>query len=165
MNYSQSEVVKLLQENGPIAICDGNQLLIDSFFEIYMGYWLDFQKLEFTMEDKDRGLTESDSLSKIKKIKVAKRTAIPYGTYRVILSFSKKLGRFLPLILDVPGSSGIRVHKGSTEDWSSGCVLVGMEKVTGKLKKIVEAEKALVNILKSVNEIEPIYIKIVKDGM
>lgn len=119
----------------------------------------------YTMEDVDRGLTEDDPLTKLKKIKVPKRTAIPYGEYRVILSFSKKLGRFLPLILDVPNCSGIRFHKGATQDWSAGCILIGMKKVTGKLKSIVEAENQLMEILKSVNEIEPIYVKIIKDEM
>lgn len=119
----------------------------------------------YTMEDTDRNLTEEDPLSKLKKIKIAKRTAIPYGDYRVMLSFSKKLKRFLPLLLDVPNCRGIRIHKGSTQDWSSGCILVGLEKTTAKLKKIVEAENKLMEVLKSVNEIEPIYIKIVKDGM
>lgn len=119
----------------------------------------------YTMEDKDRGVTKDDSINEIKKVKVAKRTAIPYGDYRVILSYSKKLKRFLPLILDVPNFRGIRIHKGSTQDWSSGCVLVGMKRTVNKLKDIVEAEKNLMDILKSVNEIEPIYIKIIKHEM
>lgn len=117
----------------------------------------------YTMEDTDRGLNENDSLAKMKRVKVSKRTAIPYGEYRVILSFSKKLKRFLPLILDVPNCRGIRFHKGSTQDWSSGCVLVGMKKAGSKLKDIVEAENSLMTILKSVNEIEPIYVKIIKE--
>lgn len=116
----------------------------------------------YTMEDKDRGVTEDHSVSEIKKVKIVKRTAIPYGDYRIMLSFSKKLKRFLPLILDVPSFKGIRIHKGSTEDWSSGCILVGMKKTGNKLKEINEAEQALMKALKAVNETEPIYIKIVK---
>lgn len=119
----------------------------------------------YTMEDKDRGITEDDSITDIKKVKIVKRTAIPYGDYRIMLSYSVKLKRFLPLILDVPGFRGIRIHKGSTEEWSSGCVLVGMEKLSGKLNKIVDAEKKLLKALKAINEVEPIYIKIVKNEM
>lgn len=117
----------------------------------------------YTMEDTDRHITNEDSVSKIKTIKVAKRTAIPYGEYRVILSFSKKLKRYLPLILDVPDFRGIRIHKGSNQDWSSGCVLVGMKKTIGKLKDIVEAEKLLIEKLDAVNKTEAIYIKIIKE--
>lgn len=126
------------------------ELLVDGVFFCY------------TMEDKDRGLTETDPLSKLKKVKIAKKTAIPYGDYRIMLSFSKKLKRFLPLLLDVPNCRGIRIHKGSTEEWSSGCILVGMEKVKGRLKDIVTAENSLMELLKKVNETEPIYIKIIK---
>jgi hypothetical protein len=116
----------------------------------------------YTMEDRDRDLHETDNKSKIKSVKIAKQTAIPYGEYRLILSYSKKLGRFLPLVLDVPGFIGIRLHKGSTEEWSSGCILLGMQKDKGKLKQIVEAETKLVNLLKTTNETEASYIKIIK---
>lgn len=142
--------IKVVRKEFADTYCMGELYINDKFFC-------------YTMEDKDRGVTEGDSLSEIKEVKVPKRTAIPYGDYRIMLSFSKKLKRFLPLVLDVPGFKGIRIHKGSTEDWSSGCILVGMERTARKLKNIVEAEKALMNVLKAVNEIEPIYIKIIKE--
>ena len=116
----------------------------------------------YTMEDTDRNITEDDTDAKIKQVKVPKRTAIPYGDYRIMLSFSKKLKRFLPILLDVPAFRGIRIHKGSTQDWSSGCILVGMKKLQNKLSDITNAENLLMEALKKVNENEPIYIKIVK---
>ncbi len=116
----------------------------------------------YTMEDTDRNVTENDTDAKIKQVKVPKRTAIPYGDYRIMLSFSKKLKRFLPILLDVPAFRGIRIHKGSTQDWSSGCILVGMKKLQNKLSDITNAENLLMEALKKVNETEPIYIKIVK---
>ena len=117
----------------------------------------------YTMEDTDRGIDENHPTGAIKQIKVPKRTAIPYGDYRIMLSFSKKLKRFLPLLLDVPAFRGIRIHKGSTHEWSSGCILVGMKKGNGKLLDILEAERKLIEVLKSVNETEAIYIKIIKE--
>lgn len=116
----------------------------------------------YTMEDTDRNINEDLPTSAIKEVKVPKRTAIPYGDYRIVLSFSKKLKRYLPLILDVPAFRGIRIHKGSTHEWSSGCVLVGMRKGKDKLLDIVEAENKLIEILESVNKTEAIYIKITK---
>jgi hypothetical protein len=116
----------------------------------------------YTMEDRDRDLSETDSKNKIKSVKVVKQTAIPYGEYRLILSYSKKLRRFLPLVLDVPGFQGIRLHKGSTQEWSSGCILLGMGKEQDKLTRIVEAETKLVALLKTTNETEASYIKIIK---
>lgn len=119
----------------------------------------------YTLEDTDRNLEESDSSKEIKDIKVAKKTAIPYGTYRIILSYSIKLKRYLPLLLDVPGFRGIRIHKGSTPDYSSGCILVGKSRKGLKLSSILEAEKELIDKLDKVNKTHAIYITINKHGV
>jgi len=118
-----------------------------------------------TLEDVDRGLQKEDSITKIKNIKVTKTTCIPYGRYRVILSYSNKLKRYLPLILDVPGFKGIRIHKGRSEKWSSGCPLMGYKNVNNvKLNNIETCEKDLLTMLDSINKIDSIYITIVKSN-
>lgn len=38
-----------------------------------------------TVEDKDRGISDKDSLEKIKKVKVYAKTAIPLGTYKITM--------------------------------------------------------------------------------
>lgn len=58
--------------------------------------------------------------------KVQGRTAIPRGRYRVILTRSPRFKRILPELLNVPGYTGIRVHRGNTADHTEGCILVGM---------------------------------------
>lgn len=116
----------------------------------------------YTIEDTDRDLYETDSISKLKKVKVAKKTAIPYGRYRVILSYSTKLKRYLPLILDVPNWIGIRLHAGASPSYSSGCVCVGLERKGKDLYKIKAAEQALVKALDLVNKTEAMYITITK---
>jgi len=117
-----------------------------------------------TLEDTDRNLHEDMSSSIIKQTKIAKKTCIPYGRYRVILSYSTKLKRYLPLILDVPNWRGIRIHKGSGPEWSSGCPLVGLDRKGNRLSNIEKAEKQLIDILDSVNKTEEIYITIEKDN-
>lgn len=84
-----------------------------------------------TVEDCDRGLTDEMSEEYIKARKVYGKTAIPTGTYNVILSYSPKFKKTLPLIKDVKGFSGIRIHSGNTAEDSLGCILVGENKIKG----------------------------------
>jgi hypothetical protein len=122
----------------------------------------------YTLEDKDRGYSEHTPLSQIKEDKVIGSSAIPYGRYRVIMSYSIKLKRYLPLLLEVPLGKGIRIHNGTDIDWTHGCVLVGFKR-NGKTKLFLQsakdAEHKLVELLDKANKVEPIYITITKDGM
>lgn len=111
------------------------------------------------VEDKDRGLTQDMPLSEINKIKVMHETAIPYGTYKVILSYSPKFKRILPAILKVPGFEGIRIHNGKDKNSSSGCLIVGKNTIKGGVTSSKEYLEKLITILKTANTIE---IKITK---
>ena len=66
-------------------------------------------------------------------IKIADKTAIPKGTYKVIVNQSNRFKRLLPLLLDVPGFEGIRIHNGINETSSSGCLIVGENKIKGQV--------------------------------
>lgn len=52
---------------------------------------------------------------------------IPVGVYQVRLTLSPHFGYVTPEILDVPGRSAIRIHKGNKPEDSLGCTLVGIE--------------------------------------
>ncbi len=65
--------------------------------------------------------------------KVMHQTAIPEGTYRVIINMSNRFKRELPLLMGVPGFEGIRIHPGNTSEDTSGCILLGTSKGTDLL--------------------------------
>lgn len=67
----------------------------------------------YTLEDVERE----------KKIK--SETAIPKGTYKVIINYSNRFKQNLPLILNVPNFEGVRFHSGNTNHDTEGCILVG----------------------------------------
>lgn len=83
------------------------------------------------VEDKDRGLKQTDKLSDIQKIKVYGKTAIPTGEYDVVLSYSNKFKKTLPEIKNVPGWAGVRIHSGNTSEDSLGCLILGENKIKG----------------------------------
>lgn len=80
------------------------ELSIDGVFECY------------TLEDVER------------KVKIPCETAIPTGTYNVEISMSNRIKKLLPLLKDVPGFTGVRIHSGNTNHDTEGCILVGTTK-------------------------------------
>lgn len=93
-----------------------------------------------SLEDPDRGLDSAMSLDQIKAAKVYGQTAIPVGTYKLILSvypkykdrsWAKKYNGLVPELIGVPGYSGVRIHPANNASEIEGCIAVGENKVRG----------------------------------
>lgn len=87
--------------------------------------------------------------------KVYGKTAIPAGTYKVIWNKSKRFSKlkgadvFMPLLMDVPGFAGVRIHSGNGPKDTAGCVLVGYD-VTGD--EITRSRDAIAALYKMIQE-------------
>ena len=101
-----------------------------------------------TIEDKVRDLNKDGDLLDEGEEKVFGETAIPGRKYKMELSMSPKFKRVLPMILDVPGFTGIRIHRGNTAKDSHGCILPGENKVKGQVINSTQYELALVERMK-----------------
>jgi len=106
------------------------------FYKIDNGDWVYFCD---TLEDVVRPSGE----------KVYGETAIPYGNYEFILTQSVHFQCMLPLLLDVPNFSGVRIHWGNSNLDTKGCILVGENKQKGRVINSRATFDKFMNLLKS----------------
>lgn len=88
----------------------------------------------------------------VRDVKIPKQTAIPAGSYQVIIDYSPHFKRDLPHVLNVPGFEGVRIHPGNTAADTEGCILVGYEwKGENFIGKSKEAFEYLFTKIKEAN--------------
>ena len=102
----------------------------------------------FTLEDIERPL------------KIAGVTAIPRGHYEIVITFSARFGKPLPLLLNVPGFDGVRIHTGNTSTNTEGCVLVGKSRTNNSITQSRDAFNVLFPKLQAAASKEKIIIEI-----
>lgn len=100
-----------------------------------------------TLEDITRDLNKDGDLDDPGETKIFGETSIPYGRYRVEVSYSPKFRRLLPAVLGVWGFVGIRIHRGRYPSHTSGCILVGRNNIKGQLTNSEYYETTLTDLL------------------
>jgi len=81
----------------------------------------------------------------VRVFKIIGRSAIPAGTYQIDITYSARFERYMPLIQNVNGFTGIRIHAGNTAEDTEGCILVGLSKSRDFIK---DSRKAMTAIWK-----------------
>jgi hypothetical protein len=92
--------IKIVRKTGNSKFTEG-RMYIDGEFEC------------FTIEDA------------IRAVKIPNETAIPKGTYNVIMTMSTRFGKVMPLLENVPNFTGVRIHSGNSSKDTEGCIIVG----------------------------------------
>lgn len=105
------------------------------------------------LEDCDRGLDQGMTDEEIRRLKVYGKTAIPTGTYRVVLTYSNRFRKVLPEILNVKGYSGVRIHTGNTPEDTLGCILVGKNTKKGMVTESRKMFAPLLDMMRKAKDI------------
>ena len=113
------------------------------------------------IEDKVRDFNKDGDLLDEGEEKVPTLTAIPYGRYKVVVTYSPKFKRELPLLVDVPHFTGIRIHNGKNASSSHGCLIPGENKVVGGVINSATYVQQLISWIKIQNGLgREVYITI-----
>ena len=110
-----------------------------------------------TIEDTVRDVNKNGRFDPPAEVKIPKLTAIPYGRYEVSMRtkspkfsnyckypYAKKYNGYMPRVLNVPHFEGILIHPGSSEKSSAGCIIVGLNKVVGR---VIDSQKCWYHLM------------------
>ena len=95
--------------------------------------YIDGKYITDSLEPPTRYLTSEMNVSAIQRKKFPDGTAIPTGTYRILITKSFRFRRWLPEIIAVPGFTGIRIHAGNSRADTTGCILPGTNCYPGRV--------------------------------
>lgn len=106
----------------------------------------------FTLEDR------------VRSTKVAGATAIPPGRYEVSVTWSNRFKRPLPLLMDVPNYTGVRIHTGNKAEDTEGCILVGRKRLPDLVGESKLAFDPLFAKIEDALRREKVFVEIRQEG-
>ena len=119
--------------------------------------YVDGEYVADTIEDTVRDLDKDGKFAN-GEVKIPGKTAIPYGRYEVTMkvrspkysnftkySWAKKYDGYLPRLLNVYQFDGVLMHVGNSALDSEGCIIVGENKVVGKVINSVNTFRRLMD--------------------
>jgi hypothetical protein len=98
----------------------------------------------------------------VRPVKIAGMTAIRAASYEVVVTFSERFQRPMPLLLKVPDFDGIRIHWGNTDKDTDGCILVGRTKGEDVVGESRAAFATLFGKIDAAAKVEKIFIEIIE---
>lgn len=118
-------------------------------------FFVDGRLLGQTLEDEDRFLETGE------REKVHGKTAIPRGRYKVTVTFSNRFQKLMPLVHDVPGFDGVRIHGGNSEANTEGCPLLGQRRTATGIADCAGVNERLMNYLEAAEDIgDIVYLEV-----
>lgn len=112
-----------------------------------------------TLEDVVRDINKDGDLTDVNETKVYGETAIPSGIYKMIINMSNRFKKEMPLLLEVKGFEGIRIHAGNKEADTHGCILVGLTRT--KINTIEQSKLAFEKLMLELSKYRSFEIQII----
>jgi len=91
--------------------------------------------------EKIEGVMEVDGKYYCNTLERTSKAVLPL-VYSVQVTMSPKFKRLLPLVMNVPGRTGIRIHRGSRPEHSQGCILVASDVEQSLTQLLLNAQQA-----------------------
>ena len=96
----------------------------------------------------------------VRKFKIQGKTAIPAGTYEMVIAYSSRFERLLPRLIEVPFFTGIYIHSGNKAVDTEGCLLLGLQKASDSIFDSIKAMEQVYPEIKRLCENNKVFLQI-----